>query len=334
MLARTYIASNGLDTNDGRLATPCRTIGAALAQTDPGGEIIVLDSAGYGVASINKSVAVIAPPGIYAGITVTAGTGIDVTAGVVTLRGLTLRGPGGTVGIHVGNATVQIDRCVISGMAQFGIHADTANGDVRVRDSQIAQCSEGLRFEGNVRFALDRVSTTGNGNVGLNVLNGARGTAGDLVSGRNGNHGVSVQNGVAGADTYLALDRAVIAGNGASGIGAGIPAPVAAKTNVAVTRSTIADNGADGIVASTQGSGAATAEISDTMIDANALRGVAAIGNGATAVVCGNRVTRNVSFGLFQSGGGMMKSEQDNMVDGNNNGGPQTGGTLTAVASV
>ena len=98
MLPRTYIASNGLDTNDGRLATPCRSIGAALAQTDPGGEIVVLDSAGYGTVSINKSVAVIAPPGIYAGITVTAGTGIDVTAGVVALRGLTLRGPGGAVG--------------------------------------------------------------------------------------------------------------------------------------------------------------------------------------------------------------------------------------------
>ena len=105
MLPRTYVASSGLDTNDGRLATPCRSIGAALAQTDPGGEIIVLDSAGYGAVTINKAVSVIAPPGIYAGITVTAGIGIDVTAGVVALRGLTIRGPGGDVGIHVGNAT-------------------------------------------------------------------------------------------------------------------------------------------------------------------------------------------------------------------------------------
>ncbi len=119
MQPRTYVASNGLDTNDGRLATPCRSIGAALAQTDPGGEIIVLDSAGYGTVVINKSVSVIAPPGIYAGITVTAGTGIDVTAGVVALRGLTIRGPGGMVGIHVGNATVRIDRCVISGLGQY-----------------------------------------------------------------------------------------------------------------------------------------------------------------------------------------------------------------------
>ena len=76
MLPRTFVASSGVDTNDGRLATPCRSIGAALAQTDPGGEIVVLDSAGYGTVTINKAVSVIAPLGIYAGITVTAGAGI------------------------------------------------------------------------------------------------------------------------------------------------------------------------------------------------------------------------------------------------------------------
>jgi hypothetical protein len=117
MQPRSFIASTGVDTNDGKLATPCRSIGAALAQTNPGGEIIVLDSAGYGAATINKSVAIIAAAGVFAGITVAAGTGIDVTAGVVTLCGLTLVGTGGAIGIHVGNATVRIDRCVISGMA-------------------------------------------------------------------------------------------------------------------------------------------------------------------------------------------------------------------------
>jgi hypothetical protein len=103
---------------------------------------------------------------------------------------------------------------------------------------------------------------------------------------------------------------------------------------VAITRSTIADNGGDGILASTQGSGAATAEISDTVVDANAGRGIAAIGNGATAVVCGNRITRNVAFGLAQGGGGAVRSEQDNLVDGNNMGGPQANGALAAVASM
>lgn len=334
MLPRTYIASKGLDTNDGNLATPCRTIGAALAQTDPGGEIIVLDSAGYGTVVINKSVSVIAPPGVYAGITVAAGTGIDVTAGVVTLRGLTIRGPGGQIGVHVGNATVHVDSCVIAGLAQFGIHADTANGDVHVRDTQITQCSEGLRFEGSVRFVLQRVRAAGNGNLGLNVQNGARGVARDLMCARNGNHGIIVQNTAAGTDAYLALDGATIAANGASGIVVGVPAAVVTRANIAVTRSTIAGNSSDGISVSTQNAGAAIAQISDTVIDANGQRGIAATGNGAIVLVCGNRITRNVAFGVFSTGGGAVKTEGDNMLDSNNMGGPQAGGALTPLAGV
>ena len=334
MLPRTYIASNGLDTNDGRLATPCRSIGAALAQTDPGGEIIVLDSAGYGAAAISKSVSVIAPPGVYAGITVTAGIGIDVTAGNVTLRGLTLRGSGGTIGIHVGNAIVHIDRCAISGLGQFGIHADVANGEIYVHDTTISHCSEGLRFEGNVRFVLDGVCTESNGNAGLNVQNGARGSARGLTSCGNGNYGIEVVSGVAGASSYLALDGALVTGNGASGIIAAAPAQVVARVDVTVTRATIASNATDGLAVSTQGMGSATATVSDCVIDANALRGIAAMGVGATAVVCGNRITRNAGAGLSQSGGGVLKTEQDNLVDGNNQGGAQTAGALTAVAAV
>jgi hypothetical protein len=334
MQPRSFIASTGVDTNDGKLATPCRSIGAALAQTNPGGEIIVLDSAGYGTATVSKSVAIVAPVGVYAGITVAAGTGIDVTAGVVTLCGLTLVGTGGAVGVHVGNATVRIDRCVISGMAQFGVHADVANGEVHVRDTQISHCSEGLRFEGSVRFSLDRVSTQSNGNTGLNIVGGAHGSTRGLMSVRNGNLGVSVQNGAAGSACYLALDGALIAGNMSSGLGVGIPVAVVAEATVTVTRSTIANNSADGVLVSTLGSGAATVAVSDTVIDANTMRGVATVGAGATAVVCGNRITRNADVGLLQSGGGAVKTEQDNMVDGNNMGGPQAGGALTTVASM
>ena len=334
MSPRTFIASYGVDTNGGQLATPCRSIAAALAQTDPGGEIIVLDSAGYGTVGINKSVAIIAPLGVYAGITVAAGAGIDVTSGVVTLRGLTVRGPAGAVGIHVGNATVHIDRCVISGLAQFGIHADVANGEVYVSDTLVGHCAEGLRFDGKVRFSLARVRSEANGNIGLNVMGGARGSARDLVCERNGNYGIGVQNDVSATTCYLALDGGLITANGASGISAGIPSPARAGVDITVTRTTIADNGADGVGISTHDVGSATAVISDSVIDANGLRGVAAMGTGAIAMVCGNRITRNGGMGLSQSGGGIIRTEQDNLVDGNNMGGPQTSGALTVLAGV
>lgn len=334
MLPRTFVASSGLDTNDGRLATPCRSIGAALALTDPGGEIIVLDSAGYGAVTINKAVSVIAPPGIYAGITVTAGIGIDVAAGAVALRGLTICGLGGNAGIHIGNAQVRIDRCVISGLGQYGIHADAAGAEVHIRDTQVAQCAEGLRFDGAIRFSLERVRTEANNNVGLNVLNGAGGVARGLVSVRNGAYGIAVAAGAAGVGCYLALDASAVSDNGASGISAGIPAPVAAQVILTVTRCMFTSNGADGIGVSTQGTGTATAAISDCAIDVNTLRGVAAMGNGVTVTVCGNQIMRNGGVGLAQVGGATLKSEGDNMLDGNNGGGAQTSGAVTPLGGV
>ena len=57
---RTFVSSGGLDTNTCLLAAPCRGFQAALLQTNAGGEIVVLDSAGYGPVTINKAVS---PPG-------------------------------------------------------------------------------------------------------------------------------------------------------------------------------------------------------------------------------------------------------------------------------
>jgi hypothetical protein len=334
MLPRTFVASHGLDTNDGRLTTPCRSIGAALAQTDPGGEIIVLDSAGYGTVTIDKSVSITAPRGIYAGITVTAGTGVDVTAGNVALRGLTIRGPGGAIGIHVGNAIVRIEHCVIFGLGQFGIHADTTNGELHVRDTQVAQCAEGIRVDGSIRFSLERVRTEANGSAGLTVLTGATGSAVGLASVRNGNYGIGVSNTKAGSTTTLVIDASSITHNGATGISTGIPVPVAGRTFVSVTRSLIACNGVDGMSLSTQGSGSAVGAVSDCVIDLNSARGLSATGVGAVVAVCGNRVTSNTSFGFDQSAGAVVESEQDNMLRGNNGGGAQTNGAVGVLASV
>jgi hypothetical protein len=97
------VSPSGADVNTASncaLAAPCRSFGAAIGVTNAGGEIIVLDSAGYGPVAITKSVSIISPPGIYAGVSVLSGQGITInTAGVeVTLRGLTVNGQGGSVG--------------------------------------------------------------------------------------------------------------------------------------------------------------------------------------------------------------------------------------------
>ena len=103
---RTFVASNGVDTNPCSLAAPCRSFGAAVTAVAAGGEVVVLDSAGYGAVTIAKSVSIVAPPGLYAGVSVASGTGVTVDgAGInVVIRGLSITNQGG----NVGNARTRI----------------------------------------------------------------------------------------------------------------------------------------------------------------------------------------------------------------------------------
>ena len=57
---RTFVASTGNDANPCSLAQPCRGFARAFRQASPG-EVIVLDSAGYGLVTITQSVSLIAP---------------------------------------------------------------------------------------------------------------------------------------------------------------------------------------------------------------------------------------------------------------------------------
>ena len=43
--------------------------------TTPGGELVILDTAGYGPMTIDKSIKVIGPSGVYGGISVLGGLG-------------------------------------------------------------------------------------------------------------------------------------------------------------------------------------------------------------------------------------------------------------------
>ena len=115
---RTFVRSDGSDSNPCSLASPCRGFAAAVAAVAAGGEVNVLDSAGYGSATITKSVSLISPAGIFAGVSVFPGSdGITVNAGsgTVVLRGLSINGHGGTHGVALQSAgRLRIENCVIS----------------------------------------------------------------------------------------------------------------------------------------------------------------------------------------------------------------------------
>ena len=97
--ARTFVSTIGNDANTSANCSPsapCRTFSAALSVTNPGGELVVLTSGGYGPATITQPV-VITAIGVDASISVTT-SGADTfglaisTPGNVTLIGLSLHG--------------------------------------------------------------------------------------------------------------------------------------------------------------------------------------------------------------------------------------------------
>src|SRR5947209_6183923 len=104
---RSFVsAGTGSDANPCTRSLPCRSFGAALATTVAGGEVIALDSGGYGPVSINKAISIVSPAGIYAGITgsVALTPAVLINAGAsdrVVLNGLTLNSTGSHDGIDI-----------------------------------------------------------------------------------------------------------------------------------------------------------------------------------------------------------------------------------------
>src|SRR6185503_20286379 len=91
---RTFVSTQGLDTNPCTRQAPCRNFGAAVTAVQTGGEVVALDSGGYGQVTLTKSVSVIAPTGVHAAITALSGDAMTLNAsgGVFTISGIRLTG--------------------------------------------------------------------------------------------------------------------------------------------------------------------------------------------------------------------------------------------------
>ena len=109
---RTFVSTGGVDNPACSLVAPCRTFAGAIAATNAGGEVVVVDSGGYGPVTIAQSVTIVAPDGVHAAVSIPGGgQGITTSPGTydVTLRGLTLIGTGSAYGIraqHDGSRTL------------------------------------------------------------------------------------------------------------------------------------------------------------------------------------------------------------------------------------
>jgi hypothetical protein len=300
---RTFVASSGQDTDPCSFAQPCRSFATALTQTNSGGEIIVLDSAGYGPVAIAQSVSIISSPGVYAGISVFAGDGVTVS-GVgsrVRLSGLTINGQGGDIGIHFTQGSkLAVDHCTMADLNLYGLYVQAANSTWVVTDTTVS----GNAIYGIIAEAgsgtLDRVRVENNFNVGIlintssNVL--VRALIRDSVASGNAGHGVSV-----------------FTGSGRTAI-------------VTVEHSSVFNNAGSGFAGTTSG-GTTLLTLRSVDATANAASGVTAAGAGATVGITGSTLSRNTSFGMEQTPGSILRSLQNNMVEDNVGG--ATSGTIT-----
>ena len=178
-LNRTAVSAAGNDANTCAPAAPCRTFARAMSQTNASGEILVLDSAGYGPFTIDRSVTIQAAPGVYAGVTASSGNAVSLSlppSGKAVIRGLTLEGLGtATWGIYGFAGTVHIENCIVNGFVEgIGIGGYTATiSDTEVRNSTTAGIV--VANAGN-RAVLERVRIKNNGSFGLIVQDSAKAT--------------------------------------------------------------------------------------------------------------------------------------------------------------
>src|SRR5947209_3629177 len=139
--SRTFVSVTGIDNAQCGRANPCRTFSAALVAVNAGGEVVALDSGGYGAVSISKSVAIIGAPGSHVAITATSGDAISVAilpTETVVLRGLYLTGLGALTGIDFQTGgSLYIENCVVNGFRAYGIDMTAGSASLNIVESVV-----------------------------------------------------------------------------------------------------------------------------------------------------------------------------------------------------
>ena len=316
---RTFVASYGDDGNPCTLQLPCRAFRFAIPKTNPGGEVVVLDSAGYGPVTITQSVSIIAPPGVYAGMSPFPGEdGVTVAAAAndkVVLRGLTINGQGGNRGIVVSSGgEVHIENCTVANMGLNGIEI-TGGGHVHLRSSVV----RGNGWSGLVVAASSATVQVSDTQFARHTYNGIQVIAGTLEANRiaadDNAIGVFLANPSAGAQARVTLSDSVVSGN--SNAGAIVQTSIAGSTaRMAIVRSTSTGNANDGFGAySVGGIGTAILLVSDSTAFRNGY-GLAASGAGATAIGTRSTFAFNTVHDVFQGSSAVLRTAGNNTLTG------------------
>jgi hypothetical protein len=301
---RTFVSTTGVDNPACSIATPCRSFGAAVTAANAGGEVIVLDSGGYGAVTITKAIAIIAPSGVYAGVSVLAGDGVTVTTSNVgdrvTLNGLTInnQGAAGSGIVYNGVGRLLVINTVVNGFSAAGSaglnFTPTASSNLRVENSEFRVNATGINIQppsgASTSAVLDKVIAVSSSGVGIYIQNQTVATLRDVQAISNGAAGVGT-NTIAGSTLTVSVDNSELSNNN-YGI---TPGGDAGTEIVSVQNCNIANNVTGGIRSD----------------------------NASTLRLANSTITGNPT-GLITSGTGQIISMGNNWIQGNTTNGTPT----------
>jgi hypothetical protein len=291
---RSFVsARTGSDSNPCTRARPCQSVTAAIANTNAGGEVDVLDPGGYGPFGINKVISIvndgvgtvsIRPVNHTDAITINAGPSDDVFLRGLTVEGLATSGVNGDIGIDfIGGKSLSIDHCVVDYFSADGI---------------------AIRPSTSASFSISNTTVSNNVVSGITVET----TAPVVVTGVITNvQAINNRNGIDVEGTFALKPGSV---------------------NVSIVNSVASGNTGVGIGSASVGGVATTVLVQNSVTSNNKIglyaEGAAALLRFAHSVVTGN------TTGVLIEAGGIMESYGDNYIDGN---GTDISGTLTTIST-
>ena len=281
---RTWVSGKGVDqAGCGPVGAPCRSLQYAHDQTSSGGEIDILDPAGYGAITITKSISIINDGVGVAGVLASAGgSAVTINAGAtdsIALRGLTVEGSKTGVNgvVFVNGQYLTISNCVIQGFVTTTSDGTTGNGVyIRVPNSQ---------YSGVNKVTISNTTVSNNGGMGV--------------------YGTASSGG--GSGPTIVVDASTVLSNGAGIVFSAIPG--------AVTNTIASQNVGPGFVAS----GASTVNVDQLVASNNGTYGVYVQPNVylwiSRSVMFGNDTGVRIDSGAFVSSYGDNRVNQNFTAD-------------------
>ncbi len=304
---RTFVSTGGNDANPCSLVAPCRGFAAAVTAAASGGEVIVLDSGGYGPVTIGKSITITAPGGVYAGISVISGDGITI-AGTnirVTLRGLTIHGQGGNNGIvFTDGDSLIVERVTIDNMNQGGVVINgTAPLSASLTQMRIERTENGIFITSavNVTIVDSQISYNNNSAITIGPANGG-GTA--------------------------QIQHNLIDHNFHGIVAYSLASPPGVLLTIYSSGNRIVDSGVEGIFGGGTAASPTIFYVSDSNITSSTTYGIESFDSNVFFVLANNLISGNGSGGIDNKGG--VYTMGNNVVR-DNPGGNIIGGPLTPL---